>query len=77
VTRVTDSPDDRPIGSAQMEQDGTIVLQLRAEDPVSGAIGDALFTYPLGHPAYSEILKHLGGLQKGEIKQVPPWPRKA
>ena len=61
------------IGSARMEADGTIVLQLRAESS-SGAIGDVLFRYPPGHPDYQEILRHLGGLEKGQEKPVPPWP---
>ncbi len=61
------------IGSARMEEDGTIVLQLRAEGP-KGLIGDALLRYPPDHPEYNDILRHLGGLKKGEVKQVPPWP---
>lgn len=61
------------IGSAWIEEDGTIVLQLRAEGP-KGLIGDALLRYPPGHPQYDDILRHLGGLKKGEVKQVPPWP---
>lgn len=63
------------IGSARMEGDGTIVLELRAEGP-KGLIGDTLFRYPPGHPEYDNILRHLGGLKKGEVKQVPPWPAK-
>jgi hypothetical protein len=60
------------IGSAKMEEDGTIVLELRAEGP-KGLTGDALLRYPPGHPEYNNILHHLGGLKKGEVKQVPPW----
>jgi len=61
------------IGSASMGEDGTIVLQLRAEGP-GGALGDALLTYPQDHPQYQQILDHLGGLKPGESKPVPPWP---
>jgi hypothetical protein len=61
------------IGSARMEEDGTIVLELRGEGP-KGLTGDALLRYPPGHPEYNNILRHLGGLKKGEIKQAPPWP---
>jgi hypothetical protein len=60
------------IGSARMEEDGTIILELRAEGP-KGLTGDALLRYPPGHPEYSDVLRHLGGLKKAEIKQVPPW----
>ena len=63
------------IGAAWKEEDGTIVLQLRAESP-GGAMGDALLRYPPGHRQYQEILQHLGGLEKGEKKPVPPWPEK-
>ncbi len=61
------------IGSASMEKDGTIILQLRAEGP-KGSIGDALLRYPPTHAEYNNILRHLGGLKKGEMKRVPPWP---
>lgn len=64
------------IGVATMELDGTIVLQLRAEDPETGARGDGRMTYPRGHKEYDAILKHLGGLRPGETKPVPPWPDK-
>ena len=63
------------IGSAWMEADGTIVMQLRAEGPGS-TIGDALFRYPKTHPQYDMVLGHLGGLKAGEKKPVPPWPEK-
>lgn len=66
--------DAASIGSARMRADGTIVLQLRAEDPASGAIGDAELEYPPGHPQYKEVLEHLAGLKPGEEKPVPPWP---
>lgn len=61
------------IGVASMEADGTIVLQLRAEDPGSGSVGDARFTFPPSHERYQEILRHLDGLEPGESKPVPPW----
>jgi hypothetical protein len=77
VSCSSDQPDDqRPIGTATMRGDGTLVLQLRAEDPKLGILGDAQFEYPPGHPEYQETLDHLGGLKKGEEKFVPPWPEK-
>jgi hypothetical protein len=60
------------IGSASMEADGTIVLHLRAEGP--GMVGDALLRYAPSHKDYAAVLSHLGGLQPGEVKPVPPWP---
>ena len=70
---VMDKKKMSPIGSARIEADGTIVLQLRAESP-SGAIGDGLLRYLAGHRDYQEVLRHLGGLEKGQEKPVPPWP---
>jgi hypothetical protein len=61
------------IGSATMQADGTIVMQLRAEGP-GPMIGDAQFVYPPNHQEYQSILEHLGGLAPGETKPVPPWP---
>ena len=60
------------IGVATMKQDGTIVLQLRAEQP--NITGDSLILYPPNDPNYAKILKHIGGLRPGETKNVPPWP---
>lgn len=61
------------IGVAQMRDDGTIVLYLRATGP-GGVIGTGLLEYPPAHPRYQEVLRHLGGLKPGEVKPVPPWP---
>jgi hypothetical protein len=61
----------KSIGGATMKEDGTIVLDLRAEGP--GIIGDAQFVYPPGHAEYQNVLAHLGGLKPGEHKVVPPW----
>ena len=61
------------IGSATMQADGTIVLQLRATDG-TGMRGDARLTYPPDHAQYAKVLAHLGGLGPGEEKPVPPWP---
>jgi hypothetical protein len=63
--------DDRPIGVARMKPDGTIILDLRAEGP--GVVGDAQLVYAPTHEQYQSVLEHLGGLQPGEEKAVPPW----
>lgn len=61
------------IGQASMLADGTIELQLRAEGP-GGMRGDAKLKYPPTHPQYQMVLTHLGGLEPGTVKPVPPWP---
>ncbi len=65
--------DQEYIGVAWMREDGTVVLNLRAEDPATGAIGHSQLTYATTHPDYCDILTHLGGLRPGERKGVPPW----
>lgn len=61
-----------PIGTARMEPDGTIVLDLIAR--TGGATGHARIAYPPGHPDYAMMLRHLGGLRPGEVKPVAPFP---
>ena len=61
------------IGIATMLTDGSIILNLRAESE-SDLVGHAEITYKTNDPEYKNIIKHLGGLSKGESKLVPPWP---
>ncbi len=63
-----------PIGHATMKPDRTIILDLRADLPEEGGHGHGRVEYPKGHPEYADILEHLGGLEPGESKVVPPWP---
>lgn len=60
-----------PIGNATMNPDGTIVMDLYTSGSTRG---QARFVYPPNHPDYQKVLDHLGGLQPGENKAVPPWP---
>ena len=60
--------DDRPIGTAKMLADGTLVLTLRAE--TGSAVGHAEFQYAKDDPEYARILKHIGGIKPGEGKPV-------
>lgn len=65
-------PAPAPIGSAHMQPDGTIVLDLVARN--GGVVGHGRLVYPPGHRDYEMILRHLGGLRPGETKPVPPFP---
>ena len=60
------------IGVANMSEDGTITLLLRAQSE-KGDLGDAMLTYQRSDPNYAGILKHLGGMKPGEEKPVPPF----
>ncbi len=68
-----ESPLPASIGEARMLEDGTLVLDLRAED-ASGRRGDARRVYMKDHPRYRAVLDHLGGMKPGESKPIPPWP---
>ncbi len=59
------------IGTATLQQDGTLVLRLRAQGPGSEH-GDAVLRYPPGHPDRDALIRHVGGLQSGETKPFPP-----
>lgn len=60
------------IGMATMEDDGTLVLDLRAEED-GGLVGHGRVTYAPDDPHYQEVLDHLGGLEPGQEKPVRPW----
>jgi len=63
------------IGQASMLPDGTIQMELRMEDPASGAVGHSYPSYAPGSPRYEEILNHLGPFKPGEVKPVMnDWP---
>lgn len=62
--------DEKPIGTATKDEDGTIHLHLRARGPVAG---ETTITYGPKDPQYKDISDHLGGIKAGETKQVKPW----
>jgi hypothetical protein len=69
-----DEPTTESIGVATMEADGTLVLQLRAEDG-AGTVGEGYFRYPPDHPQYRSTLEHIGAdMRPGESRPVPPFP---
>lgn len=72
--RKTGQDSTRPIGSARMLADRTIVLTLRAE--TGGVIGDAQFIYKTSDPQYEAISKHIGRMRPGTEKIVLPFPEK-
>ena len=42
--------------------------------PFLNSINHAVIEYAADNKDYESILEHLGGLEKGETKPVPPWP---
>jgi len=70
--RMADSSvDAQTIGVASMGKDGTIKLDLRADD--AGLIGHGCFSYTPSDPEYKATLMHLGPLKPGHQKLVAPW----
>jgi hypothetical protein len=67
-----DERDQPTIGVATMQEDRTIALRLRAESD-DGATGEGYFTYAPGDPDYDAVRQHVGGLEPGQSKPVPPW----
>mgnify|MGYP006905784716 CR=1 FL=1 len=56
-----------------MEEDGTIILDLQATGE-KGEKGIGRLVYPPSHEKYDFILDHIGGINPGENKPVPPFP---
>ena len=71
IVKVAEMEQTQSIGTATMREDRTIVLDLIARGP--GLLGDGRLTYSPSDPNYEAILRHLGGLRPGEVKQVQPW----
>ncbi len=59
------------IGTATLQQDGTLILRLRAQGP-GGERGDGVLRYPPGHPDRDALIRHVGGLAPGQTKPFPP-----
>ena len=55
------------IGTAVMSADGTVTLTF------NGPIMKGVLAYRRGDPRYARILSHIGGIQPGQKKPVPPW----
>jgi hypothetical protein len=63
------------IGTAALDAEGAIVLELRASDG-RGVLGDGRVVLPAAHAEHRAVLDHLGGLAPGETKPFPPWPER-
>ncbi|MFN0182393.1 MAG: hypothetical protein ACKVQR_01110 [Aquabacterium sp.] len=60
------------IGSASMQPDGTLRMQLRAVAD-DGTIGEMLMIVKPGEEGYDGYVQHLGGIQPGQHKSIPPF----
>lgn len=64
--------DEKTIGVAWIDEDGTISMQLHASQ--GGIHGHGLLRYGVADPHYAEILAHIGPIKPGEKVTVLPFP---
>jgi hypothetical protein len=62
-----------PIGTATMLADGTLVLDLIADDG-KGTRGVGQLRYPMDHAQYLYILNHVSPIGPGDKVPVKPFP---
>lgn len=69
------SPPAEPasIGTATMAPDRSFTLDIASKE-CNGMIAHGHFVYAPGDPHYAEVIGHIGGLEPGQSKPVPPWP---
>lgn len=71
---MTNQISEESIGTASIDNDGTIYLRLISKGP--GPEGVGYFSYKPNDPNYEKILAHVGPLTPGETRAVKPWPDK-
>lgn len=62
---------EKSVGYATIEKDGTLHLNLRSSGP--GPVGEAHLIYKPADKSYASILKHIGDIKPGEVKNVRPF----
>lgn len=71
-----DRPPAKPqpdnVGSAYMQDDGTLEMSLRTETD-DGMIGEAFLVIPPSDARYADMVAHLGGIKPGEGRPIPPF----
>ena len=60
-------------GAALLEDNGSIIVKAAATQH-DGAVAHLYAEYPPEHEQYETIRKHVGELQVGEWKSIPPFP---
>jgi hypothetical protein len=61
------------VGYAEISNDGVLTLYLVGVGG-GGEIAHGIKTYKPGDPYYDKVKDHIGPIQPGEKKTVPPWP---
>jgi hypothetical protein len=60
-------------GAALLEDNGSIIVKAAATQH-DGTVAHLYAEYPPEHEQYETIRKHVGELQVGEWKRIPPFP---
>ncbi len=61
------------VGSAEMDDDGTLRLMLRTETE-DGTIGEMMMVVAPDDKRYAGFVAHLDNIQPGEAKPIRPFP---
>ena len=61
------------VGSAEMGKDRVLRLMLRTET-ADGMVGEMTLVVPPDDPRYAGFVAHLGGIEPGEARPIPPFP---
>lgn len=69
----TNAPINNSIGTASLEEDGTLKLVLHRNIMTRFNFGTVLTIKP-DNPRYRKYRDHIGYLVHGERKSIPPWP---
>jgi hypothetical protein len=63
----------KPIGTAELQSDETLVLHLSAESLDGKTHGDGILVIHPNDKDYSSIRQHIGEIHQGQLKFVSPW----
>jgi hypothetical protein len=64
--------DPTSVGNAYMKPDGTLEMTFRTVGR-GGMIGEAYKVLKPDDPQYAAMVRHLGGIQPGEGRAIPPF----
>jgi len=59
------------IGVASLNDEQILAVRLRTED---GFIAESYFELTPSDSRYQKFIDHVGGIEPGEEKPIPPWP---
>ncbi len=76
LTLAAADPLPASIGYATMAPDRTITLHVYARSDDGKVTGTGTLVYRPGDKMYDEVFRHIGGIEPGQSKNVPPWPEK-